>query len=112
VFSPSVATAGASGAIFGLFGVFIFVLRKLNLSVQAIMPVIVMNIVFTLWGSGSISVAGHFGGFATGLVLGYGLSEAPQAHRTQIQAAVLVGVMVVLGLITAWQTNQLQSLVT
>jgi membrane associated rhomboid family serine protease len=110
VFSPAVATAGASTAIFGLFGVLIFALRKLNLSTQTIMPVIVMNIVFTLWGGGAVSIPGHFGGFATGLVLGYGLSKAPQKNRTQVQAALLIGVVLVLGLITVWQTNQLQQL--
>jgi membrane associated rhomboid family serine protease len=110
VFSPSAASAGASTAIFGLFGVYIFVLRRLNLSIQAIMPVIVLNLVFTLFGGGSVSIPGHLGGFATGLAVGYGLAKIPQERRTQWQTGLIVGTVLVLGLITLWQTRQLQQL--
>ncbi len=109
VFSPADHSAGASTAIFGLLGVYFFVLKRLNLSASAIMPVILINLFLTFTVSG-ISIAGHLGGLAVGALVGYGVTHAPQSRRTQIQAGVLVGAVIVLGLITAWQTHQLNQL--
>jgi membrane associated rhomboid family serine protease len=109
VFSPGVAAAGASTAIFGLFGVFFFVLRKLNLSVQSLVPVLVINLVITFGASQVISVAGHIGGLITGGLIGYAFAHVPQQRRNQLQAAILVGFVVILGVATALQTQHLTS---
>jgi membrane associated rhomboid family serine protease len=109
VFSPSVPAAGASTAIFGLFGVFFFVLRKLNLSVRSLVPILIINLVITFGGSSFISVAGHIGGLITGGLIGYGFAHVPQQRRNQYQAAILVGIVLVLGLATALQTQHLTS---
>ncbi len=109
VFSPTAASAGASTAIFGLLGVYFFVLKKLNLNASAIMPVIVLNLVFTFTIRG-ISIPGHIGGLLVGALVGYGVTHAPQTRRTQIQTGVIAGTVLVLALITAWQTHQLNQL--
>jgi membrane associated rhomboid family serine protease len=109
VFSPSSASAGASTAIFGLLGVYFFVLKRLNMNAASIMPVILINLVFTFTVRG-ISIPGHIGGLLIGALVGYGVTHAPQTRRTQIQAGVLAGTLVVLGLITVWQTHQLNHL--
>jgi membrane associated rhomboid family serine protease len=109
VFSPGVPAAGASTAIFGLFGVFFFVLRKLNLSVQSLVPVLVINLVITFGASQVISVAGHIGGLITGGLIGYAFAHVPQQRRNQLQAAILVGFVVILGVATALQTQHLTS---
>jgi len=107
VFSPGAPSAGASTAIFGLFGVFFFVLRKLNLSVQSLVPILIINLVITFGGSAFISVAGHIGGLITGGLIGYGFAHVPQQRRTQFQAAILVGLVVIFGVATALQTYHL-----
>ena len=107
VFSPGSPSAGASTAIFGLFGVFFFVLRKLNLSVRSLVPILIINLVITFGGSAFISVAGHIGGLITGGLIGYGFAHVPQQRRTQFQAAILVGLVVILGVATAVQTHHL-----
>ena len=68
---PAGAHGGASGAVFGLFGAtaLLYRSRGIRLFDTGLGMVIVLNLVLTL-GVRGISVGGHFGGFATGLVLG------------------------------------------
>lgn len=106
LFAPHAPSAGASTAIFGLFAVFFFVLRKLNRSVAPLIPVLVINLVIT-FGVPSISIAGHIGGLITGALVGAGMAYAPQARRSQVQTAVLLGALLLLGLATVYQTAQI-----
>jgi membrane associated rhomboid family serine protease len=107
VFSkPYALTAGASTAIFGLFGAFFVVLRRLRLNANQMIPIIVINIVFTLSVPG-ISVAGHFGGLITGFLVGAGIAYAPRNNRTLIQVATVVVALAVLAGLTVYQTAQL-----
>ncbi|MBU9766207.1 rhomboid family intramembrane serine protease [Mycobacterium sp. TNTM28] len=105
------ATAGASGAIFGLFGAIFVVARKLNLDVRSIAAVVVINLVFTfvgpMLGTGAISWQGHVGGLVTGAGIAAAFVYAPRAHRTAVQAGVAVGVLVVFLALIAWRTNNL-----
>lgn len=66
--APNVATAGASGAIFGLMGAELIVLLRLKLKLTGFLTVLVLNIImgFTLPG---ISIQAHLGGFAVGLIV-------------------------------------------
>jgi len=106
---PGQPSAGASTAIFGLFGVFVFVLRRMNRSLNAIIPTIILNLILT-FSIPQISKWGHVGGLVTGLIVGYGVTHIPQQRRTQIQAAVLAGTFMALALITFWQTQRLHPL--
>jgi cation transporter-like permease len=63
--------------------------------------------VITFGGSAFISVAGHIGGLITGGLIGYGFAHVPQQRRTQFQAAILVGLVVIFGVATALQTYHL-----
>jgi len=106
VFQPGSLSAGASTAIFGLFAALVLVFRKLGRSVSAVIPVIVINLILTFSISG-ISIAGHLGGLVTGAIVGAGLAYAPRANRTIVQAGVTLGMLVLLGVLTLWQTSQL-----
>jgi membrane associated rhomboid family serine protease len=105
------ATAGASGAIFGLFGAIFVVARRLKLDVRWVAAVIVINLVFTFvgpaLGTGAISWQGHVGGLITGAAVAAAFVYAPRAHRTAIQAGVSVGALLLFGALIAWRTNQL-----
>jgi cation transporter-like permease len=68
---------------------------------------LIINLVITFGGSAFISVAGHIGGLITGGLIGYGFAHVPQQRRTQFQAAILVGLVVILGVATALQTYHL-----
>jgi membrane associated rhomboid family serine protease len=68
--NPQVPTVGASGAIFGVLGGLFILERKRHIATGGqVAGLIVLNLVITLAFSGSISVGGHFGGLAGGMVL-------------------------------------------
>jgi rhomboid protease GluP len=79
---PDVNSAGASGAIFGLFGALLaFLVKPGNAIPKAVasamrnqlVPVLLINLVFGL--SQGIDYAAHVGGLATGFALGYWLAK-------------------------------------
>jgi membrane associated rhomboid family serine protease len=87
--------AGASGAIFGLFGALYIVARHLNLQTNGIAITIVANLVFT-FAIPNIDWRAHVGGLITGSVIALIISRAPRGpHRARIQA-VGIGVVAVL----------------
>ena len=73
------AVAGASGAIFGLFGAALVFVRRLGLDVQWLVGIIVLNFVLTFSISG-ISKLGHLGGFAVGLLAAIAIGGLPQRN--------------------------------
>ncbi len=106
VFQPGALTAGASGAIFGLFAVLFVALRRLRLSTASVVPIIVINLIFTISVPG-ISIAGHIGGLVTGALVGAGVAYAPRANRTVVQVATILIVVALLGGLVVWQTARL-----
>ncbi|WP_082941861.1 rhomboid family intramembrane serine protease [Mycolicibacterium peregrinum] len=107
----NVPTAGASGAIFGLFGAIFVVARKLQLDVRMIAAVVIINLVFTFagpaLGTGAISWQGHIGGLITGAGIAAAYVYAPGARRNAIQAGVSVAVLLVFLALIAWRTSHL-----
>ena len=96
-------TAGASGAVFGLFAAFYIVLRKLRRDTSMITMILVINLIFTFTVP-NISVAGHVGGMVTGALIAVGVAYAPREHRTAIQAAAVGGILVILAGLTVLRT--------
>jgi rhomboid protease GluP len=109
---PFTVSAGASGAIFGIYGALIAyivrhrgqipteVLRSLQTTAVAFVG---LNIVFGLRQKG-IDMAAHFGGLGGGLVAGFfvgrPLTEAPQIARARAIRVAAIGLAIVAGL--AW----------
>jgi membrane associated rhomboid family serine protease len=108
LFQPGALSAGASTAIFGLFAALFLVLRRLGLNAASVLPVIIINLVFTLTVPG-ISIAGHLGGFVAGGLLGAGLAYAPKERRAAVQTATIVIALLALGGLSLWQTAALTS---
>jgi membrane associated rhomboid family serine protease len=105
------ATAGASGAVFGLFGAAFVVAKRLNLNMQWVAAVIVTNLVFTfvapLVSKQLISWQGHVGGLVTGGLVAAAYVYAPGERRNVIQAAVTVVLLGVFAGLVWWRTGVL-----
>ncbi len=82
--NPEEFTAGASGAIFGLFGALVAAGLRLGprgrALISSVFPVIVLNLVFT-FAVPNISAAAHIGGLITGFVAGFVLFMLPSRAR-------------------------------
>jgi membrane associated rhomboid family serine protease len=84
---PLEQAAGASGAIFGLFGALYVVARHSNMQTNGIVITIAANLVFT-FAIPNIDWRGHVGGLITGTVIALIYAYAPQGpSRGRIQAA-------------------------
>jgi len=104
--APNSMTAGASTAVFGMMSAIFVLLKRLNLSVAPILPVIAINVVFTLVIS-NISVAGHFGGLVVGAVVAAILAYAPQQKRNLVQGVGCAAVLVILLALAIYRTASL-----
>jgi len=108
------ATAGASGAVFGLFGATFVVGKKLNMDVRAVVAIIGLNLAFTfvipLFTSQSISWQGHIGGLVTGAAVAAAYAYAPRQQRNLVQAGATVAVVVAFVALIWWRTVELRAL--
>jgi membrane associated rhomboid family serine protease len=99
-------TVGASGAIFGLFGACIVLVRKLGLDLQWLVGIVAINFVFTFSIHG-ISKLGHIGGFVTGILAATAIGGLPSLRNrisNQVQLAGLAGVLTLVLLVVGLRT--------
>jgi membrane associated rhomboid family serine protease len=93
--APNAPTAGASTAIFGLVLAIIVINRRLRLDITQLIPLLVINLLFT-FSVPNVSVPGHLGGLVLGGLVAFILAYAPSKRRGQIQAIGCAAVFVVL----------------
>jgi membrane associated rhomboid family serine protease len=100
--SPGQLGVGASGAIFGLFGAYYVVVRKLGGETRQIVTLLVINLVIT-FAIPIIDWRAHLGGLVTGALIAAALAYVPRGpRRGQLQAAACAVLLVVLvGLVAA-----------
>src|SRR6266571_708393 len=87
---------GASGAIFGLFGAWFVVSRRLKVDARSIVFLIALNLALPIF-VGGIAWQAHVGGLITGGLVAAAYVYAPRRNRTLVQAGVtvvLVAIMV------------------
>jgi membrane associated rhomboid family serine protease len=103
---PDGLAAGASGAIFGLFGAWFVVMRRLRLDSRGIVTLIAIN--FALgFVVRNIAWQDHLGGLIVGAVLTAAIAYAPRKNRTVIQLAATIAVAVVLAVAVIIQNGRL-----
>jgi rhomboid protease GluP len=73
--SPYTLSAGASGAIFGMYGAGIIYMRKTF--GQSIAGALLYSFLLLMLSTGAgVNIVAHFGGLATGLIIGYALAKS------------------------------------
>ena len=73
--SPNTVSAGASGAIFGMYGAGIIYMRKTF--GQSIVGALLYSFLLLLLTMGTgVNIVAHFGGLAAGLIIGYALARS------------------------------------
>ena len=98
---------GASGAIFGLFGAWFVVSRRLHLDTRGIVVLIAINLAFSFFFHNAIAWQDHIGGLLTGALLTAAYAYAPPRHRTAIQAAATVAVVALMVIAVVIRNGQL-----
>ena len=109
---PNVIALGASGAVFGLFGAWFVVARKLRLDVRGIVVIIGINLAFSLIYRSSIAWQDHLGGLIVGAVTTAAFAYAPRKNRTAFQAGAALLILVVIIVLTVLRSHHLTSHVT
>ncbi|MBD0423606.1 rhomboid family intramembrane serine protease [Streptomyces sp. TRM S81-3] len=105
--SPTTATLGASGAVFGLFGATAVLMRRLNYDMRPVIALLAINLIFTFSPGFNISWQAHIGGLVAGVVIGYGMVHAPRERRTLVQYGTCALVLVLVVGLTLLRTAQL-----
>ncbi|MGP4010697.1 rhomboid family intramembrane serine protease [Streptomyces sp. 4N124] len=104
--SPTTASLGASGAIFGLFGATAVLVRRLNYDMRPIIALLVINLIFT-FGWSNIAWQAHIGGLVGGLLIGYAMVHAPRERRNLVQYGSCVLLLAVIAGVTLLRTAQI-----
>jgi membrane associated rhomboid family serine protease len=86
---PEGPVAGASGAIYGLFGGIAIIVFKSKLNPTPVLTLIGINIVLSITLPG-ISLLGHVGGMVAGALATAALVYAPASKRTPVQVGACV----------------------
>ncbi|MEU7606655.1 rhomboid family intramembrane serine protease [Streptomyces sp. NPDC040724] len=110
VSAPNTPTLGASGAVFGLLGATVVLVRRLRYEMRPVIVMVVLMLVLTFVPLGGISVSwpAHVGGLVTGALLGLGmLTPATGRTRTLVQWGTCAGVFLLATALVLIRTAEL-----
>ena len=105
--APTAPAVGASGAIFGLFGAWFVVSRRLRLDTRGIVALIAINLALSFLWHTTIAWQAHIGGLLTGAVLTAAYAYAPRKNRVALQVLATVAVVVLLVIAVVVRNGQL-----
>jgi membrane associated rhomboid family serine protease len=103
----NVLALGASGAIFGLFGAWFVVSRRLQIDSRGILVLIGINLAFSFIYRGTIAWQDHVGGLIVGAAITAAFAYAPRKNRLVIQAGAAIAILVILVVIVVLRSNHL-----
>ena len=95
VISPFTPAVGASGAVFGMFGALIVIVRRLGGDISSILVIVGINLVFGFV-VGGVAWQAHVGGLIGGLAVGAIYATTRRHDQRTRQILLLIGVGAVL----------------
>ncbi|GHJ40276.1 rhomboid family intramembrane serine protease [Streptomyces sp. TS71-3] len=101
--SPSQASLGASGAIYGLFGATAVLVRRLRYDMRPVIALLVINLIFTFSING-IAWQAHIGGLVGGVAMAYAMVHAPRNRRALVQWGTCAAVLLVEAIVLVART--------
>ncbi|MFD4766877.1 rhomboid family intramembrane serine protease [Streptomyces niveus] len=104
--APYQASLGASGAIFGLLGATVVLMRRMNYDMRPVLALLALNLLFTFTWSG-IAWEAHLGGLVAGTAIAVGLVHAPRERRALVQWGTCAVVLLATLAIVVIRTGQL-----
>ena len=108
----NVLALGASGAIFGLFGAWLVVSRRLQIDSRGILVLIGINLAFSFIYRGTIAWQDHVGGLIVGMLVTAAFAYAPRKNRVLVQVSAAVAIFVILVVIVVLRSNHLTAQVS
>jgi membrane associated rhomboid family serine protease len=106
---PYAGAVGASGAVFGLFGAWFVVSRRLRLDTRGIVVLIALNLALSFFFHNTIAWQDHIGGLLTGALLTAAYAYAPRKNRAAVQVAATVVVAALIAAAILIRNGQLTS---
>ena len=98
---------GASGAIFGLFGAWFVVSRRLQIDTRGILVLIGINLAFSFIYRGAIAWQDHVGGLIVGGLITAAFAYAPRKNRLSSRRGAAVAIFAILVVIVVLRSNHL-----
>ncbi len=92
IVAPDQPAIGASGAIFGLFGAWFVIAKRLRVDSRQVVMLIVLNL-FLGFVIPNVGWQAHVGGLVTGAALTAAYAYAPRRNRTLVQVSATVAML-------------------
>jgi membrane associated rhomboid family serine protease len=101
--SPETPVVGASTAIFGLFGAAIVMARNrgIDLMASGLLPILLINLAITFFPGFNISIGGHLGGLAGGLIAAAAIEALASRRRSAVPAVLVCAAIAVASVVAA-----------
>jgi membrane associated rhomboid family serine protease len=106
---PNYPAVGASGAIFGLFGAWFVMSRRLRLDTRGIVMLIAINLALSFFFHNIIAWQDHIGGLVTGALLTAAYAYAPRKNRALLQVLATVAVVALIVVAVVIRNGQLNA---
>ncbi|MEV0781893.1 rhomboid family intramembrane serine protease [Streptomyces sp. NPDC050423] len=104
---PNQPSLGASGAIFGLLGATVVLMRRLNYDMRPVFALLAINLIITFNPWGGIAWQAHVGGLIAGTLIAIGMVHAPRERRNPVQYGTCAAALAVVVLIVVLRTASL-----
>jgi membrane associated rhomboid family serine protease len=105
--APNSPSLGASGAIYGLFGAMVVLMRRLKYDMRPLLMLLVINLVITFAPGTDIAWQAHVGGLVAGTAIAIAMVHAPRAHRALVQYGSSALVLLVTIMLVVARTSSL-----